>query len=181
MLAYFFILFAVAIRFMPHPFSFTPVTAALLFFGARAPRRRMWIPLILFAATDVILTTVVYHYSVNWEYLVTWAWYAAMLWFGTSLKEADVKQTTGWLRILGSALAGSVSFFLLSNFTVWVGGSMYPHTFAGLMTCYDAGLPFFRRGVESDLIFTAAMFSTPVPLHALASRMQKSGDHTAAA
>jgi hypothetical protein len=37
----------------------------------------------------------------------------------------------------------------------------------GLLACYDAGLPFFRRGLEGDLLFTAAMFATPVLLAAL--------------
>jgi hypothetical protein len=181
MLAYVFVLFAVAIRFLPHPFSFTPVAASLLFFGARGPRRRMWVPLVLFATSDVVLTTMVYHYTVSWDQFVTWAWYAAMLWFGTSLRTADVKQATGWLRILGAALASSISFFLVSNFAVWATWSFYPHNFAGLMTCYEAGLPFFRRGVEGDLLFTVGMFSAPVVLHALAAKMQRSGDHTAAA
>ncbi len=34
MLAYVFLALAIAVRFMSHPWSFTPVTAALLFFGA---------------------------------------------------------------------------------------------------------------------------------------------------
>jgi len=58
---------------------------------------------------------------------------------------------------------------------------MYPRTFAGLMTSYVAGLPFFRRAVEGDLLFTCAMFATPVVLHSLAGIFEKSGDHTAAA
>ena len=35
MLAYLFVVFAMAVRFMPHPLAFTPVAAALLYFGAR--------------------------------------------------------------------------------------------------------------------------------------------------
>jgi hypothetical protein len=35
--------------------------------------------------------------------------------------------------------------------------------------------------VEGDVIFTCLMFATPVLLHALAERRQRSGDHTAAA
>ena len=38
MLAYVFVLFAVAVRFMPHPLAFTPIAAALLYFGARGPQ-----------------------------------------------------------------------------------------------------------------------------------------------
>src|SRR6202030_3567409 len=73
MLAYAFILFAVALRFMPHPMAFTPVGAALLFFGARGPRRQLWVPLALLAASDVVLTTMVYRYPFIWIPLVTWA------------------------------------------------------------------------------------------------------------
>src|ERR1035438_2301665 len=176
MLAYVFLLFAVAVRFMPHPMAFTPVGAALLFFGARAPRRRLWIPLVLLAASDVVLTTLVYRYPFSWDHFVTWAWYAGMLWLGSTLKK-----DAGAPRILGTALVGSISFFLISNFAVWAAWNMYPRTFSGLMTCYDAGLPFFRRAVEGDLLFTAIMFGAPVLLKLLAGKLHGSGDHTAAA
>jgi len=173
MLAYIFVLFAVAVRFMPHPLAFTPVGASLLFFGARGPRRRMWIPLALLAASDVILTTLVYRYPFSWDHFVTWAWYAGMLWLGTSLKQG------GPVRIMSTALAGSIAFFVMSNFAVWAAWDMYPHTFAGLMTSYDAGLPFFRRAVAGDLLFTAVMFSAPLLIHAVAGRLH--GEPRAAA
>lgn len=175
MLAYVFLLFAVAVRFMPHPLAFTPVGAALLFFGSRVSRRRMWIPLALLAGSDVVLTTLVYRYPFSWDHFVTWAWYAAMLGLGSTLKE-----NSGWVRIPATALAGSFSFFLISNFAVWAAWNMYPRTFAGLMTCYDAALPFFRRGIEGDLLFTALMFGAPVLLQALASRLQRSNSQTPA-
>ncbi len=176
MLAYIFILFAVAVRFMPHPLAFTPVGAALLYFGARGSRRQMWIPLGLLAASDVILTTLVYRYSFSWDHFVTWAWYAGMLWAGST-----IKRDSGAVRILSTALAGSVSFFVISNLAVWGAWNMYPRTFAGLMACYDAGLPFFRRGIEGDLLFTAVMFGAPVLLQAIAGKLRRAGDHAAAA
>jgi hypothetical protein len=176
MLAYLFVILAVAVRFLPHPFAFTPVGAALLFFGARGPRRQAWVPLALLAASDVILTTLVYRYVFSWDHFVTWAWYAAMLGLGTTLR-----QNAGALRIMASALGGSIAFFLVSNFAVWAAWEMYPKNFAGLMTSYAAGVPFFRRAVAGDLIFTAAMFATPVILHSLSGWFHKSADHTAAA
>lgn len=175
MLAYIFVLFAVAVRFMPHPLAFTPVGAALLFLGARGTRRWMWVPLALLAASDVVLTRMIYRYPFSGDHFVTWAWYAGMLWLGTSLK-----QNAGVLRILGTAVVGSVSFFVVSNFAVWAAWAMYPRTFDGLMACYAAGLPFFRRGVEADLLFTSIMFGAPVLLNAMAGWMHRSGDHPAA-
>ena len=46
---------------------------------------------------------------------------------------------------------------------------------------YDAGIPFFRHAVAGDLLFTAAMFASPVLFHAVSGWRHKSGDHTAAA
>ena len=158
MLAYLFVIFAVLSRmpFMPHPWGFTPVAAALLYFGARGSRRHLWIPFALLAVSDVILTRFVYSYQFSWDHFVTWAWYAAILWLGTGLREK-----TGWLRVGAASLASSVSFFVISNFAVWACWSMYPKTLAGLMTCYAAGLPFFRRGLGGDMLFTVVMFGLP--------------------
>jgi hypothetical protein len=176
MLAYLFVVLAIAVRFLPHPLSFTPVAAALLFFGARGPRRQMWMPLALLAVSDVILTKAVYAYVFNWDQLVTWVWYAAILGLGTKLRD---KATP--LRVIGAALTSSVSFFLLSNFAVWAAWDMYPKNFAGLMESYAIGLPFFRRGIEGDLLFTSLMFATPMVIHALAGVFSKESDRAAAA
>ena len=162
MLAYLFIALAVAVRFLPHPWMFTPVAAALLFFGARGSRRQLWIPFALLAASDVILTRFVYAYVFSWDHFVTWAWYAAILWLGTTMRN----RTTP-LRVIGAALASSISFFLVSNFAVWACWDMYPKTFAGLMTSYTLALPFFRHALEGDLLFTSVMFATPWALHAM--------------
>jgi uncharacterized protein DUF6580 len=174
MLAYLFVMLAIAIRFLPfagplnflpHAWHFTPLAASLLYFGARGSKRQMWIPVVLLAATDVVLTKFIYSYALSWDSLVTWAWYAAILWLGTNLREK-----AGFWRVVGAALASSVSFFLISNFAAWAAFAMYPKTFAGLMMSYAAGIPFFRGTLESDLFFSIAIFQIPVLLQALAGR-----------
>jgi hypothetical protein len=166
MLAYLFVVLAVAARFIPHAWSFTPVTASLLFFGARGSRRSFWFPLALLAASDVFLTKVVYAYPFTWDHFVTWGWYTAVLLLGTRLRENSKP-----LWIMASALASSVSFYLVSNFAVWATFNMYPKTFAGLMTSYTLALPFFQRNLAGDLIFTAVMFATPVVLKQVSERV----------
>ncbi len=170
MLAYLFVIFAVVARmpFMPHPWNLTPVAAALLYFGARGSRRQLWVPFALLALSDVILTKFVYSYPFSWDHFVTWAWYAAILWLGTSLRE-----NSNWLRVGGAALASSVSFFIVSNFAVWAAWNMYPKSLAGLMTCYAAGLPFFRHTVAGDMLFTALAFGLPALAAALARSATK--------
>ena len=155
MLAYLFVVLALAVhvRWIALPFSFTPVLAALLYFGARMPRKQMWAPLALLAASDLYLNRVVYNYPFHADQVITWAFYAAVLLLGsTAIK--------GWsaARIGGSALGSSVGFFLISNFAVWASGTMYPLTAGGLGACYVAGLPFFRNALISDLLFAGAFF-----------------------
>jgi hypothetical protein len=186
MLAYLFVLLAIAVRFLPfigslnfipHAWHFTPVAASLLFFGARGSRRQLWVPVALFAATDVVLTKLIYSYALSWDHLVTFAWYAAIVWLGTNLREKS-----GAVRVIAAALASSGSFFLISNFAVWASWpGMYPHSLSGLMMSYAAGLPFFRGTIESDVFFSIAFFGTPVFLQALSRWMgQTSSDHMAA-
>ena len=171
MLSYIFVLLAIAVRFLPfigplhfipHAWHFTPLAASLLFFGARGLRRQMWIPLVLLAATDVILTRFIYASTFSWDQLVTWAWYAAILWLGSSLRA----KASFW-RVVGAALTSSVSFYLISNFAVWGAWNLYPHTLSGLIACYTAAIPFFRGTVESDLFFSLAFFGVAALAHSL--------------
>jgi hypothetical protein len=174
MLAYLFVIVAVLARFVAVPVGITPVTGSLLFFGAYGSRRQMWFPFAMLAASDVVLTKLVYHFIFSWDHFVTWAWYAAIIWLGTRLRN-NAKAI--W--IVGSALASSVSFFLLSNFAVWACWNMYPKNFAGLMASYAAALPFFRRSLAGDLVFTVVMFAVPVVLSKLSASAARRG--TAAA
>jgi hypothetical protein len=175
MLAYLFVIFAVLARmpFMPHPWNLTPVAAALLYFGARGSRRQLWVPFALLAASDVILDKFVYAYPFSSEHFITWAWYAAILWLGTALRGIDLRENVAWLRVGGAALASSISFFIVSNFGVWVAWNMYPKTLPGLMTCYAAGLPFFRHTLAGDMLFTAVAFGLPALVAALAGSAHK--------
>jgi hypothetical protein len=170
LLALVFVVFAVAFRFAPHPMSFTPIAASLLFFGAHARPRHFWAPLLLMVSADVLLTKVVYGYPFSAaDQVVTWAWYAAMLWLGTSLR-GPVRP----LRIAGASLAAAVSFFLASNFAVWaVYVNMYPRSAAGLSMAYLAGLPFFRNEAIADVFFTAVLFATPALWRALTGSREK--------
>lgn len=170
MLALFFVLLAIAIRIDPHHLmAFTPVGAALLFFGARGPRKLAWLPLTLLAATDVYLTVFQYHYSFTVDHYVTWVWYAGILMLGMLLR-----RNAGALPVLGASLATSFSFFLVSNFAVWAVWPDYSKSFAGLMECYVAGLPFFRRDLIGDVLFTAVFFGIGALAGVVAARRAES-------
>src|SRR5256885_14841792 len=112
MLAFLFLAIAVAVRFLPHTFHFTPVGAALLFFGAKQPRKWMWVPVLAFAASDIALNRFVYHFPITWETFVSTAWYVMAIGIGALLRKDGDKFKLG--NIAGVSLAGPSSFFIIS-------------------------------------------------------------------
>ena len=165
MSGYLFLLVAIFSRILPHPWwNFTAVGASLLYFGARRSPRQFFLPVVVLAATDYYLTAFVYSYPFHLQdYLVTWAWYLGACGMGWAILR---KQASAG-RVVGAALASSTSFFLASNFAVWIGFRSYPHTLGGLGACYVAGLPFYRNDVLSTTLLLGAVFAVPV----LARRM----------
>jgi hypothetical protein len=145
-------------RLVPHAPNFVPVGGMSLFGGARL---RGWqaylLPLLLMAATDPLVGG----YSFATPFV-----YAALLinvWLGARLLRA----TESPLRIGSVAAAGSLQFFLITNFGVWLRfPTTYAHTLGGLVSCYVAAIPFFGRTLASDLLYSAALFG----LHAWLSR-----------
>ena len=163
MLAYLFIIAVILARVLFRPLAFAPVMPALLFFGARAPRKMFWLPVVLLTAADLYLTLVVYNAGLKADQIITSGWYLAVMLLGSALLKGNAKP----LRILASALAGSVSFFIVSNFGVWAVWPTYPKTLGGLAACYVAAIPFFRNQFVSDMLFTAVIFALPIVIPAL--------------
>jgi len=161
MVAYLLVLIAVLTRVLPHAawLNFTAVTGGLIYFGARRSWREMLAPLALLIAADCFLTTFVYHYGFHWAaYVTTWAWYAAAMALGSILLSKRVTLARG----AAGALLGPTSFFVVSNYGVWASGfNGYPHTLAGLLTCYAAAIPFYRNDLVATSIVLAAAFGLP--------------------
>ena len=176
MLAYLVLLLAVLSRILPHAlhstaWNFTAVGGGLLFFGSRmgtqgagftrASAAKLASAVAVLMATDYFLTVFVYQYPFHTgAYVVTWVWCAAICLLGMGLLEkASV------LRVAAGVVASATSFFLISNFVVWMGGTvitMYPRTLAGLGACYTAAIPFYRNDLVSTAIVAGALFGLPV-------------------
>ena len=163
MFAYILLVLAVFSRVLPHAgwFGFTAVTGSLLFFGARRPLREGLLPVVALIALDSYLTVIQYGYSLHLvTYLPTWAWYFAMIWLGSAL----LRQPS-FLRAVAAILIGPTTFFLVSNFTFWAAEAYYAKTFAGLMTCYAAAIPFYLKDLASTTVFIALAFGIPALIH----------------
>ncbi|MBI2443285.1 MAG: hypothetical protein HYV40_05260 [Candidatus Levybacteria bacterium] len=52
----------------------------------------------------------------------------------------------------------SVLFFLITNFGVWLMGTLYSRTLEGLLQSYIMGLPFFRNTLIGDFLYVGVLF-----------------------
>ena len=137
------------------PYNLIPVFSCLLFFAAARPLREFVWPLSALVSVDIVLTVHQYGYSLTAGHAVTWIWYLGVMFLGAAMLGNSI--STG--RVLGSSLLASVSFFAVSNFTVWAEWGMYPKTWGGLGSCYLAALPFFRNSIISEAVCSLAIFA----------------------
>ena len=91
-------------------------------------------------------------YLPMWKYVLPFAVYPLCGWM--------LKRTANPFAIGGMSLLASGLFFLISNFGAWLQPELkYPQTFAGLMQCYAAGLPFIKGTLLGDVFITGGFFA----------------------
>ena len=139
---------AIAWRLVPHDWNITPMAALALFAGARLrhPLAGMGLALAAMLISDLALG---FYPGVEWVY-------AGML-AAAVVGRAMAGRSVSWFA--GGAVAVSLLFFLLSNFGVWLSGTLYPLTGAGLVACYAAALPFLLKSLVGNLFFTALFYA----------------------
>ena len=139
---------AAALRLVPHPPNFSPIDAIALFSGAYLARR--WTAFLApFAALLLSDAVLGFYHGVATVYAAV-ALIVIIGWWVSSRRTP--------VRIGIAAVASSVSFFVITNFGMWLFSGFYPLTTAGLVACYVAAVPFFQNTVAGDLFYTVLLF-----------------------
>jgi Family of unknown function (DUF6580) len=132
------------------PYNFTPVEAMALFGGAFFADRRVAVatPLIALFLADCVIGLY------GWMMLVVYGCVALTAVAGFALRgHARIGNT------VLAAIASATGFYVVTNFFVWLGGTMYPHAASGLAACYVAAWPFYERGsLPGTLLWSALLF-----------------------
>lgn len=147
------------LRIIPHPFNFTPMGAMGIFGGSKL---RGWkacvLPIALMVASDVALW--VYadfdsRYLFHWSSVYVCASLLVYVGIGRLLRDRASP-----LKVFGASLLGSLQFFLITNFCVWLlqpfeslegvpANNIYSRDLPGILACFAEALPFFNS--ESPL------------------------------
>jgi hypothetical protein len=136
--------------------NFTAVGALCLFGGAYF--RRLWaafaVPMAALLASDLALAATFYGWRGIKVISVSYVLFAL-----TTLLGMALRGRVTFASVTGASVASAVVFFLVSNYYVWLTSlERYPHTPAGLLECYVAGLPFAVNMLAGNLFYGGLLF-----------------------
>ena len=142
------IIFLVSLtRIFPHPPNFTPILALAIFGGAYLPNRitAISLPIISMFISDLIIG---FHSQI-------FTVYAAIILLSIL---GHLMKTKNFKNFAITGFTGSLIFFIITNFSVWLGGSLYPLTIDGIIQCYIMAIPFFHNTLISTILFLTILF-----------------------
>lgn len=143
-----FLLLGVVARVVPHPANFAPIAAIAIFGGAKLPRKLAFtLPLVIMIVSDVML-------GLHDTIMYTWGSFLLI----ALLSNVFLRNRENAFTVVGSGIIASVLFFIITNFGVWVQGSLYPSTVEGLIQSYVMAIPFFRNTLAGDIVYTSIFF-----------------------
>ena len=136
-------------RLIPHPPNFTPIIAVAIVSGYFF--KNIYLSLLTLLAAMLISDLFIGFYE-NIIFV-----YASLLLIAFAFHKISKKINFKNLFIYG--FAGSLIFFIVSNFGVWALGSLgvndlaYEKSLTGLIECYILAIPFFGNTFLSTIIF----------------------------
>lgn len=143
-------------------YNLAPIAAIGLFSGAILKDKRLAyiFPLMAMLLGDLYFQFFTHNpgfYGIGQFFTYAGLLAAALL--GTKMGKVTVPKVAGF------AVAGSLLFFLVSNFGVWVDQFFYPvkiytTNLAGLIDCYIKAIPFSVNTFAGDLIFSGVLFTS---------------------
>lgn len=141
------IILAVIARLLPHPPNFVPIGGLALFSGANFSGKKAYlIPISAMLISDLFLG---FHSTMIFVYLS----FLLMIIIGKTLREKFNLRN-----LFVASLISSITFFIITNFGVWLTMNFYSKDWQGLVNCYQMAIPFFRNTILGDLIYSFSFF-----------------------
>lgn len=139
----------VSLRLLPHPPNMAPIASMALFGGFYLDKKfSVLLPLIALFLSDFIIGF--YNPSLM---IFVYASFALSFYIGNWLKKHKSAASA-----VSAVILSSLSFYVITNFGVWLTGTIYPKTLSGLLDCYILALPFFKNTLIGDFIYAGIFF-----------------------
>lgn len=154
------IVFSVFARFIPHFPNFAPM-GALVLFAIAFYKRSAWavgVSALVWWVSDFYLNNFVYHLSDGLVFFTQFQFFTLLSIVAIVVLGKLLFNNITIAKVLTGSITASLIFFIISNFGVWLEGTMYPMTFNGIITCYKMAIPFYKATFVSDMVFTTVFF-----------------------
>jgi len=136
--------------------GFSPVIAVALFSGFIIKQKDMsfLLPLLALFISDAVIQLLYIRGEFPYAGFYSGQWKNYLILLTATLIGWLLKGRSNTSLLMGAVAAPTV-FFLISNFSVWLATTeaTYAKDFSGLITCYAAGLPFYKNALIATLIF----------------------------
>ena len=142
-------------RFVPHPPNFTPIVAVAIMSGYFFKNIKLSFIVLLISMlfVDIFIGFYKHMFFVYLSlFLITFIFF-------------KISDKINFKSLFVFGFLGSLIFFVVSNFGVWIFGVLSPVTnlpyeksLNGLISCYFLAIPFFKNTLLSTVIFSYAAF-----------------------
>jgi hypothetical protein len=144
-----FVLIGAVARIIPHAPNFAPIGAMALFGGVYMNKKQaLTLPILAMIFSDFFLgfDSLPMRLSVYGSFLLA-------VFVGFWIKSHKASKN-----IVLASIFSSILFFIITNFSVWAFGSLYPRSLGGLAQSYILAIPFFRNTIFGDLFYNGVFF-----------------------
>ncbi len=146
-------------------YGFAPQLAIALFSGYLFSDNKKWafiLPILSLFLSDAVFE-ILYNYNLSdmkgfygYGQILNYSFFLIVTAVGFFIKKMNVT------KIATASILGPTIYFLISNFSIWVGGGGYQHpkNLTGLVACIADGIPFYKNSIVGTLLFSAVLFGS---------------------
>ena len=131
-------------RLIPHPPNFTPVITVALLSGLMFKDIKLSLMVLI---TSMLLSDLFISFYAN----MIFVYLSLIILCFVSNK---IIKNLNYKNLFLYSFAGSLLFFILTNFGVWLLGGLYEKNINGLISVYVMAIPFFKNTIISTLFFS---------------------------
>ena len=141
-------------RFIPHPPNFTPIISIAILSPLFFNKNNVALTLVIVGMFISDFFIGFYQNMITTYLVIILIYYFSKFYFN--------EKTISIKNIIFGSIFSALIFYLLTNFSLWTFGDLYPKNFEGLIMCYVMAIPFFTNTLISTILFTGAAYTSSI-------------------
>ena len=135
-------------RLIPHPPNFTPIIAVAIMSSCFFKNINLSIIIL-------VISMLLSDLFIGFYYNIFFVYFSLIL---ITIIFFKINKKINYKTLLIFSFFGSLIFYIISNFGVWMLSGIYEKNLNGLVTCYILAIPFFKNTLMSTIIFSYIAF-----------------------